>query len=421
MRLLYCQQNANSRRNYFLLKPSRLNTLDGAAGFDFLPLAVSIEFFPRRDESETRPMRLTNLLTSGRLAASAPISDSRLLTGFAIWSDLRPAVLIGEPLARFTGCFNLITFCVRCNAVRLGDELCCFVCDDTKPSRARILLFLFDRFLFGLTGGCRDSISRISSSVENDTVFSPVSIRSDSTYSSAIIVAALAGIFFTKITFCLATTFFTPSSCNGIQTFWLNDTEMELWLVATHLLRCTFENARKSSINFLLCLAFAAQAREYWRRDGFSGRAGCHLNGLVRTLFPFKTIEDSLFFCYVDHCMRMGSVEYILPSNGQLPGHLRDAFFAKICLLRSVVPDGNFTLYLPSCSGRTRLAGFAGGPSDIMLDVWFETVLRTVGAGGTKGLTDSVATDCFSPASTLSRAFCSLTFLACLQKNDAHL
>lgn len=36
----------------------------------------------------------------------------------------------------------------------------------------------------------------------------------------------------------------------------------------------------------------------------------------------------------------------------------------------------------------------------------------------TSGLTDNVATDCFSAASTFSRAFCSLTFLACLSEAE---
>jgi len=40
---------------------------------------------------------------------------------------------------------------------------------------------------------------------------------------------------------------------------------------------------------------------------------------------------------------------------------LRFSRLARICLLRSVVPEGRVTLYLPSCSGSTRLAGFAGG------------------------------------------------------------
>lgn len=40
---------------------------------------------------------------------------------------------------------------------------------------------------------------------------------------------------------------------------------------------------------------------------------------------------------------------------------LLNDFFAKICLLRSVEPDGNVILYRPSCSGNTRLGGFFGG------------------------------------------------------------
>lgn len=48
--------------------------------------------------------------------------------------------------------------------------------------------------------------------------------------------------------------------------------------------------------------------------------------------------------------------------------YLRNAFFAKICLLRSVDPDGSVILYRPSCSGRTRLGGFLGGsPSELSL------------------------------------------------------
>lgn len=39
-------------------------------------------------------------------------------------------------------------------------------------------------------------------------------------------------------------------------------------------------------------------------------------------------------------------------------GHLHIAFLAKICLLRSVEPDGSVILYRPSCSGKTRRAGF---------------------------------------------------------------
>lgn len=203
----------DNRWIYFLLKPSRSNTLDGEAAFDFglLPPATSTEFLPMRDVSATRPIRFTNLLTSA-------VIDNRLLTDFAVWSDLRPAVFIGEPLARFTGCFNLITFCVRCNAIMLG-EFDCFECDDIKPSRARILAIFVVRFLLIRGGVSLDSISRISSSVENDTLFSPVSIRCELTYSSAIMVAALAGIFFTRITFCLVITFLTPSSCNRMEMF----------------------------------------------------------------------------------------------------------------------------------------------------------------------------------------------------------
>lgn len=37
---------------------------------------------------------------------------------------------------------------------------------------------------------------------------------------------------------------------------------------------------------------------------------------------------------------------------------LHIAFFARICLLRSVEPDGSVILYLPSCSGNTRRGGF---------------------------------------------------------------
>lgn len=214
--MLYPHRDCSCQRsdpNYFLLKPSRSNTLDGETAFDFDFLPASIEFFPSRDVSETRPIRLTNLLTSGLLDASAPIRDNRLLTDFIVWSDLRPAVLIGEPLARCTGCFNLITFCVRCNDAVLDDGFNGFEWDDPKPSRARTSLLFVVRFLIVRAAVRRDSISRISSSGENDTVFSPVSMRCELTYSSAIIVAAFAGIFFTKITFCLVTTFLTPSNC----------------------------------------------------------------------------------------------------------------------------------------------------------------------------------------------------------------
>lgn len=98
----------------------------------------------------------------------------------------------------------------------------------------------------------------------------------------------------------------------------------------------------------------------------------------------------------------------------QIDVHSRDVFFAKICLLRSVVPDGNLILYRPSCSGRTRRAGFAGATSDVILVVRIGLAVRIMDGVDTSGLTDNVATDCFSAASTFSRAFCSLTFLACL-------
>lgn len=207
--------------NIYLLYPSRLNTLDCVDAGDALPLDVWTGFLPNRDEIDTRPIRLINLLTSGLLAASAPpLIVRRLLIDLDVWSDRRPGVLITAPLARFTGCFSLIVFCVRCNTALVGDndsdaDVVGVDSDDGTPSRAWILLFLFRRILFGRFSGCRDSISRISSSGENETLFSRVSIRFEFSYSSAIIVAAFAGIFFMRITFCLAAvTFVTPTSCN---------------------------------------------------------------------------------------------------------------------------------------------------------------------------------------------------------------
>lgn len=47
---------------------------------------------------------------------------------------------------------------------------------------------------------------------------------------------------------------------------------------------------------------------------------------------------------------------------------LQVTFLARICLLRSVVPDGSVILYRPSCSGNTRRGGFfAGAASKISI------------------------------------------------------
>lgn len=84
-----------------------------------------------------------------------------------------------------------------------------------------------------------------------------------------------------------------------------------------------------------------------------------------------------------------------------------------------MLPEGNFTLYLPSCSGRTRRAGLAGATSDTFFGMGL--AVRLTDGGDTRGLTDNVATDCFSAESTRSRAFCSLTLFACLrQKIDLY-
>lgn len=91
---------------------------------------------------------------------------------------------------------------------------------------------------------------------------------------------------------------------------------------------------------------------------------------------------------------------------------------ARICLLRSVVPDGKVTLYLPSCSGSTRRAGFVGGEPLLALALttveadiglllgdaadaltWFLVLAFGLGEGA-------------SVMSTLSSTCCSLTCLA---------
>lgn len=132
---------------------------------------------------------------------------------------------------------------------------------------------------------------------------------------------------------------------------------------------------------------------------------------------------------------------------------------ARICLLRSVVPDGSVILYRPSCSGNTRRTfGFDSVLSDTVLsEIFTENGRRPINyyfemfrnvklifnmwqlelerkmygflyrsrhllgsgllaADSTNGVTFTVVMDCFSSARIFSRVFCSYTFFACLWK-----
>lgn len=152
---------------HFLLNPSLSKTLDAAdALLDFGLPFFTVE--PKRELNETRPIRFTNLLTSGPF-----FIDRRLLTDFCTSSDLNADTFNVWPLARFTGCFILISFFVWCKRA-----LSVFV---VKPNRARTLFDVFaSRSRFARSATFRDSISKISSVDENFTTFSPVSIRSPS-------------------------------------------------------------------------------------------------------------------------------------------------------------------------------------------------------------------------------------------------
>lgn len=105
---------------------------------------------------------------------------------------------------------------------------------------------------------------------------------------------------------------------------------------------------------------------------------------------------------------------------------LLEAFLARICLLRSVVPDGSVILYRPSCSGNTRRGGFfAGADSKISISSTlipekegrcFSSLhqnlypaenakcdLLCLDVVATNGLTDAVVMDAFSDDSIFSR------------------
>lgn len=103
------------------------------------------------------------------------------------------------------------------------------------PSRVLTPMTFVVFFMLNFFGTGRASISNTSSSDENETDFSGMSWRSSS-YSSATIVAAFAGRFCTKITFCCFTLFFVtpPSVCCGFK-FWRKEKKKQLKLLYLHL------------------------------------------------------------------------------------------------------------------------------------------------------------------------------------------
>lgn len=187
---------------YYLLNPSLEKTLDAACDLIMFWFPFFI-FVPKRELNETRPIRLTNLLTSGPF-----FRDKRLFTDFLSSSDFMADTFNGWPFARFTACFSLTIFFVRCKRA-FCSNLSFF---EVRPRRARILSAFTRRIRLRAATCFLDSISRISSVDENFTDFSPVSMRSAS-YSSATIVAALAGMRFTKIAFCCGFAFLMLTIC----------------------------------------------------------------------------------------------------------------------------------------------------------------------------------------------------------------